>query len=197
MRARVVLAAEARRLNREAGAPPIPSLYFLTDPVRTPDPMGAIARLPRGAAVIYRHFGAPERVRVAKQLARVCRRRGLVLLIAADPDLARRVRAAGVHWPETRAPERRTSAGLVTMAAHSLEALRRAAAFGADAALLSPIFPTKSNSDHPTLGPFRASQWARAAGLPVIALGGVTPRRARTLAGRGFAGIAAIEALLD
>ena len=33
------LARLARRLNRDAGAPPIPALYFFTDPERTPDPV--------------------------------------------------------------------------------------------------------------------------------------------------------------
>lgn len=196
MRTHALLNAEARRLNRAAGAPPIPALYFFTDPVRTPDPAGIARRLPRGAAVVYRHFGAPDRVKTARLLAGVCRSRGLKLLIAADPALAARVGADGVHWPERRLPaQREASAGLVTVAAHSAAGLGRAAAFGADAAILAPIFPTLSRSGNTPLGLFRASQWARGAGLPVIALGGVTPERARLLAGRSFAGLAAIEGL--
>ena len=71
------LAAQARRLNLDAGAPAIPSLYFFTDPVRTPDPLASAARLPRGSAIVYRHFGAPDRARTARKLARLCRARGL------------------------------------------------------------------------------------------------------------------------
>jgi thiamine-phosphate pyrophosphorylase len=188
----------ARRLNRAAGSPAIPALYFVTDPARTPDPASIAAGLPRGAAVIYRHFGAADRAHVARDLAGVCRRRGLKLLIAADPELAARVHADGVHWPERLLPQQgHAGAGLVTVAAHSPAALARAAAFGADAALLAPVFPTRSGSGRAPLGLFRASQWARAAALPVIALGGVTAARARLLAGRGFAGFAAVDALIE
>jgi thiamine-phosphate pyrophosphorylase len=194
MRAVQVLAREARALNRAAGAPAIPSLYFLTDGARTPDPVAAAQALPRGTAVIYRHFGAAGRKNIAAALARICKRRGLVLLIAADPKLARRVTADGVHWPETRA-RRRAGFRLETMAAHSPAALRRAHALGMDAALLSPALPTRSASGRPTLGAAKAGRWARAARLPVIVLGGVRAESVRALRGRGFAGLAGVEAL--
>ena len=189
------LAALARRLNRDAGAPPVPSLYYFTDPERTPDPAAAAERLPRETAVVYRHFGAAERARVARRLRDICRERGLLLLIAADPELARRAGADGVHWPEARLPTHRVEPpGLVTAAAHSASAAARAAAFGADACILAPVLPTRSTSGRRPLGLFRASQIARASPIPVIALGGINTRTARRLAGRGFAGVAAIDA---
>jgi thiamine-phosphate pyrophosphorylase len=184
------------RLNRAAGAPAIPALYFFTDPARTPDPIAVAQRLPRGTAVVYRHFGAPERARVARRLAGVARARGLVLLIAADPDLAQRVGADGVHWPQRLAPRER-GAGLVTVAAHDAQAAAAAAGLGADACVLGPVFPTRSASANPPLGLFRASQIARATGVPVIALGGINARTAARLTGRGFAGFAAVEAFLE
>lgn len=195
MSSRHVLAGLARRLNREAGAPPLPALFFLTDPERTPDPLAAVRRLPRGAAVIYRHFGAPSRTRVARRLAALCRSRGLFLLISADPELAQSAGAHGVHWPEARLPERRETPGIVTVSAHSATALARARAFGADACVIGPVFPTRSTSGRPPLGVFRASQLARAAGVPAIALGGINKKTAHRLAGRGFAGLAAVDAL--
>ncbi|HRP10853.1 MAG TPA: thiamine phosphate synthase [Terricaulis sp.] len=197
MGAGALLAAEARRLNRAAGAPALPALFFFTDPKRTPDPLAIARALPRGAGLVYRHFGAPERGRMARALARACRQRGLILLIAADPELAARVGAAGVHWPERLLPAQREAAhgALVTAAAHNAAALARARAYGADAAVLSPVFPTESASGHAPLGLFRASQLARAAGLPVLALGGINAGNARLLAGRGFAGLVSVGAL--
>jgi thiamine-phosphate pyrophosphorylase len=190
------LAALADRLNREAGAPPVPALYFLTDPSRTPDPAAIAKTLPAGAAVIYRHFGAPDRRRVASRLAAVCRARGLKLLIAADPALAAQF-DAGVHWPERLLPAHRDTDALVTASAHGAAGIARAAEYGADACLLAPVFASRSASGNRPLGPFRASQLARAAPLPVIALGGISLERARSLAGRGFAGLAAVDAFLE
>ncbi|HYD72778.1 MAG TPA: thiamine phosphate synthase [Candidatus Binatia bacterium] len=191
-----LLAGLARRLNREAGAPTLPSLYFFTDPARTYDPVRVAKRLPRGTAVVYRHFGASERTRIARRLAHVCRARGLVLLMAGDPELAARVGADGVHWPEQRLPTQRDARPwLVTVAAHSAPAVSRAEAFGADACFLAPVLPTRSSSGRRPLGLFRSSQIARAARLPTIALGGINARTARLLTGRGFAGVAAVDAL--
>lgn len=192
-----MLASLARRLNREAGRPPPPPLFFLIDRQRTPDPLAIVARLPRGAGVIYRHFGAADRIAMAKALARLCRRRRLILLIGADPALARLAGADGVHLPErqiglTRALPARW---LTTVAVHSRQAIARATAAGADAALISPVFPSNSPSAGRTLGIYRAARLARQAGLPVYALGGVNARTGKRLIGRGFAGLAAVEAL--
>ena len=184
------------RLNRAAGSPAIPALYFFTDPVRTPDPVAVARRAPRGTAIVYRHFGAPLRERTAWRLARLARVRALVLLIAADPELARRVGADGVHWPQRLAPHVR-GGGLITVAAHDAQAVARAEALGADACVLGPVFATRSASANPPLGLFRASQIARAARVPVIALGGITAATAARLAGRGFAGVAAVGAFLE
>ena len=192
------LAALARRLNREAGAPCIPALYFFTDPERTPDPVAIARTLPAQTAVVYRHFGASDRARVAQRLATICRSRRLTLLIGADPDLARRVGAAGVHWPERKLPDVRTGEfALMTASAHSRDAVRRAAFAGADACMLGPVFETQSVSANAPLGLFRASQIAHGFAIPVIALGGVNARNAARLSGRGFAGVAAIDAFLD
>ncbi|MGQ0531909.1 MAG: thiamine phosphate synthase, partial [Caulobacteraceae bacterium] len=131
-------------------------------------------------------------------LAAVCRSRGLVLLIGADAELARRCGADGVHWPERLLPaERGGEFRIVTTAAHGVAGLRSAAAARLDACMLSPVFPTKSASAQGPLGLFHASQLARGCAIPVIALGGVNDTTAPRLAGRGFAGLAAVEALLE
>ncbi|MFZ3007547.1 MAG: thiamine phosphate synthase, partial [Phenylobacterium sp.] len=79
---------------------PLPHLLYFTDPVRTPDPEAVAARLPKGAAIVYRTFGAPDADIVALRLKAIARRRGLKLLIGADESLAARVGADGVHLPE-------------------------------------------------------------------------------------------------
>lgn len=195
MRPAHVLAATAARLNRDAGAPAIPALYFFTDPQRTPDPAAIARRLPRGTALVYRHFGAAERTRVARELSAICRSRGLSLLIGADAELARRCGAEGVHWPERLIPAERCDFRLVTGAAHGADAVMKASAAQLDACVLSPVFETQSASAHPALGLFRASHIARASAIPVIALGGIDAHNARRLVGRGFAGLAAVSAL--
>jgi thiamine-phosphate pyrophosphorylase len=82
----------------------------------------------------------------------------------------------------------------VTTAAHSLRAARRARAAGADAAVVSAVFPSRSPSAGAPMGPLRLAALARAAGLPVYALGGVNEATARRLKDLPLAGLAAVDA---
>jgi thiamine-phosphate pyrophosphorylase len=184
----------ARRLNARRRGTALPPVLLLTDERRLPDPLPVARGLPRGAGVVLRHYGVPARAALALRLSRLP---GLVLLVAGDMALARQVGARGLHLPEGggRPPRLRPRGFLVTVAAHSLTALRRAKALGADAAVLSPVFPTASHPGAPTLGPLRFAMLARAAGLPVYALGGITAGNAPRLLASGAIGFAAIDGL--
>lgn len=176
----------------------LPRLLVFTDPQRTPDPEAVARALPRGAALVYRSFGAPEAAAVAARLVATAHARGALVLIGADAELAARVGADGVHLPERlTSPARAARAGnrgwIVTTAAHSLAAARRAKAAGADAAVVSAVFPSRSPSAGRPLGVLRLAAIARGAGLPVFALGGVNDRTAARLKDTGVAGLAAVE----
>lgn len=151
---------------------------------------------------MFRAFGAPEAEAEAegRRLKAIARRRGLKLLVGADAALAAKLGADGVHLPERwAAKSRRIKAAhpgwIVTCAAHSPAAVRRAGAFGADAAVLSTAFPSRSPSAGPPIGPVRMALIARSAGLPVYALGGVNMKTARRLKDAGLVGLAAVEGL--
>jgi thiamine-phosphate pyrophosphorylase len=187
-----------RDLPSLPGPPSLPGLWMMTDPARAPDPLAAAGRLPRGAGVILRHYGAPERRALARRLAHLCRQRGLVLLIAGDWRLALAVGAQGVHLPEGltgMGGVRRRPGWIVTSAAHSRGALVAATRAGVDAVLLSPAFTTASHPGARALGTVRFCALSRATGVPVYALGGITAATARRLAGARLIGFAAIGAL--
>jgi thiamine-phosphate pyrophosphorylase len=187
------LAAIGTGLNRKAPSG-LPALLFLTDPSRTPDPVAVAARLPRGSGVVFRHFGALDRADTARRLQAVCRRRGLVLLIGADAAMARAIGADGVHLAERQTQRRCRFKGLVTAAAHSRRGAMRAMAAGAEAVLMSPVFPSRSPSAGRAWGALKARRSAGVCPLPCYALGGVTARTARRLKSSAFIGLAAVEA---
>lgn len=165
---------------------------MFTDPDRTPDPVALARSLPRGTGLVYRAFGAADRLATARALAGIARRRGLILLVGADPDLAARSGASGLHLPErlaSRAPRLRRPGWIVTAAAHSARAARRS---GVDAFVLSPVFPSASRSAGAPLGPLRFAGRARTAAAPVYALGGVTDASAGRLRMTGAAGLAGV-----
>lgn len=186
-------------LQRRRPAPPLPALIMMTDRRRQGDPQAAIARLPPGAAVILRDYDAPDRPALARRLARLCRARRLVFLVAGDWRLALAVAAQGLHLPEGLARhgrrhwrQARRRRFLVTQAAHSAAALALARRLGADAAILSPVFATRSHPDARPLGVVRFARLVRTAGCPVYALGGIDPVAGRRLGGSGLAGVVAI-----
>jgi thiamine-phosphate pyrophosphorylase len=193
-RARGRLAREAFRL----GAGNLPPLVLMTDDERLPDPCAAAGRLPRGSLIVLRAQEKRRRGEMAGALARIARARGLYLLIAEDPALARF--ADGVHFPEAHMGavaywRARRPGWFLTTSAHSLEAVQRAASFGADAVFLSPVFPTASHIRRAALTPIRFRLMAREARVPVYALGGIDADNVRRLAGANLAGVAAIGAL--
>lgn len=180
----------------------LPRLWFLTDQTRVPDPGRVVATLPAGSGVILRDYGYAKRDLVATELALAARHHGLVFLVAGDMGLAEDVGADGVHVPERdhehlailRAAHPRW---LLTAAAHSTAAVRRAATAGADAVFVSPVFPTRSHPGEPALGIAAFTAIAGQASLPVIALGGLDAGTVQKLSGAPIAGIAAIGALGD
>jgi thiamine-phosphate pyrophosphorylase len=197
------LAELSGRLNSAPGGSGdyLPSAFLMSDPVRTPDLLSAAASLPPGAGVVLRHYEVPERAALAERLARVCRCRGVALLIGNDWRLAVSVGADGVHLAEAvlkrgvALPPALRRRWLVTAAAHSTAALFRAARFGADAAFLSPVFATASHPGAAGLGACRFAVMAHAAPLPVFALGGINRMSVRRLVGSGAKGVAAIAGL--
>jgi thiamine-phosphate pyrophosphorylase len=188
--------------GREARARGLPPLWFMTDRERVPDPLAVAAALPKGAGVVLRDYDAPERTALAQSLADICRRRGLLLLVAGDERLAAAIGADGVHLPQWQARrardmKRRHPCWLVSAAVHDAVSLRRAALAGADAAFLSPVFPTGSHPGAPHLGAVRFTALVHSTDMPVYALGGVDSRSIERLRGTGMAGAGAIGALLE
>lgn len=157
----------------------------------------ALDRLPRSAAVIFRHYrtGPVARRALFERVRAVARRRGLVLILAGSASTAAGWRADGVHGREGL---RRASRPLLrTVPAHDPQALVAARRGDADLVLVSPVFATRSHPGMLPLGPVRFGLLVhRHAGeVPVIALGGVDSRRFARLRALRAKGWAAIDAL--
>jgi thiamine-phosphate pyrophosphorylase len=178
----------------------LPNLLFFTDPARVASPEAVAERLPAGAGIVFRAFGADDAVEQGRRLRAIADARGLLLLVGAHPGLAEGVRADGLHMPERLAgeiPRLRAEHGryLITVAAHDLAAVRAAERAGADAVVVSPVFPSNSPSAGRPLSVEGLKEMVGATSLPVYALGGVRAGTVGQLADSGVVGIAAVEAL--
>jgi thiamine-phosphate pyrophosphorylase len=146
---------------------------------------GALDRLPRGSGVVFRHYGLPlaERRALFAKVRKVARRRGLVLVRAGSEPMRGE---SGVHGGRGR--------GIRTAPAHGRREAVAALRAGAHMLFVSPVFPTRSHPGAPALGRARFGLLIRGLDVPVIALGGMDARRARTLRPFGIHGWAAIDA---
>ena len=170
----------------------LPSLWLISDARNDAALETALARLPRGSGLVFRHYHLPEAGRRARfgVLARLARRHGPHVVLAGSEAQARRWGADGAYGAPRVLGRRK--GGLRLAAAHSLTELRRAG--GVDAVLLSPVFPTRSHPGAKGLGAVRFRLLAARSPVPVAALGGMDGARARRLKWPAWA---AIDAFCD
>ncbi len=150
------LASTARRLNARNG-PEWPALVLVTDDKRLPDPTDAIKSLPQKSAVLFRHYDDPDRADHLAKWAGLARDHGHAVWVAKDVDLARRLNADMLHMPENLMDEITAIQNShrhmkISAAAHSADAVMKAAKLSVDAVLISPIFSTRSHPDAEPLG---------------------------------------------
>ena len=175
---------------RQTPGAALPQLWLISDARNDAGLEDALRALPRGSGFIYRHYHLPPPARRARfdALARLARRYGHMVVLAAEPRLARRWRADASYGPAMQA----AFPHLAT--AHSLAELARASRTGAAAILLSPVFPTRSHPGAAALGPVRFRMLAGRVPAPVIALGGMNGHRARAMRWHHWAAIDSLSA---
>lgn len=172
----------------------LPRIWLMTDERLGDALLPAVAALPRGAGIIFRHYAlaVPERRALFEKVRRLARAKGLVLVLAGPPRMARAWRADGFHGRHPGGADHRL---IHTAPAHNAIEMAQAIRQGADLVLLSPVHATRSHAGQKPLGRVRFGLLARQARVPLIALGGMTARRARALTPLGLYGWAGIDGL--
>jgi thiamine-phosphate pyrophosphorylase len=179
----------------------IPELVLVTDRTATRDrDLVAVVETSLAAglpAVQLREKDLPGRplLAVAERLRAVTARTGALLFVNDRVDVAIACGADGVHLGGTSMPvdaARRLlgERALIGVSTHA----PGEAATGADFAFFGPVWETPSKS-----GAQGASQLAvavRAARIPLLAIGGITPARVADVRAAGAAGVAVIRAIL-
>lgn len=161
--------------------PCLPQIWLVSDARNDAALETALMRLPRGSGLIFRHYhlDGPDRRSRYEALARIARRRSHVIVLSGSAAQVRRWQARGAYGSPRQVARGPATLRLAT--AHSLREIAAAHRARADAVLLSPAFPTRSHPGRKSLGPVRFRLLATRALVPVIALGGMTPRSARQL----------------
>lgn len=165
----------------------------MTDPRFGERLLPSIQKLPMGSGVIFRHYDTPNRLALYNVIAKICRRRGLKLIIAGDDKGRMKNMAKDYYYGRPQKSGRRHN-GITLLGVHDVHEIKRAKILGADAYLLSPVFSTNSHKGQKPLGLLRFTQLSRLCDRPVIALGGMNLSRFQSM--KDVHGYAAIDGLI-
>jgi thiamine-phosphate pyrophosphorylase len=141
--------------------------------------------------------------RVVCDLLVRARAAGAQLFVNDRIDVALVAGADGAHLGRRSLPVRAARLVLragtrVGVSVHDPSAARAAAADGADFAFLGTIYDTPSHPQGSTTGPWTiADAAATAPGLPLLAIGGVTPERVSEVLRFGAYGVAVLGGVWD
>jgi len=150
-------------------------------------------KITKESAFLLRSYKAKGRKKIAKRLLKFCRMKKLKLLIASDIKLAEDINAHGVHFPEYMIKKKNIinwvivkniklrKNWIITTAVQSLQAIKNAEFFDIDAALLSPVFSSKSHPNKKNLGINKFSKIVKKTKLPIYALGGINIKNIKSL----------------
>lgn len=186
-----------------------PRIVLITDPryedadlVRKLE--AALTSAPKGSVLVQlrdKQRPASEVLALGERLRPLCKERGAAFIVNDRLDIALALDADGVHLGHASVAieEARKLLGaraLISVAAHSIPDLERAALEGAYLALLSPIFTTPGKGAPLGLDALKRAR-AMLPSFPIYALGGVDTANAASCLRAGASGIAAIRAIFD
>lgn len=184
---------------------PAPWLYYITDrSALDPKPLLLIIEEATRAGVDViqireKDLETRQLIELVGTTLRAAQRTATRIVLNDRLDIALGLGAAGIHLGgRSLAPEvvrRHVPVGfLVGVSCHSVQDTVKAETSGADYVLLGPVFATGSKLSYgPPLGVEAICEAASRVRIPILALGGMTPERAREALEAGAAGIAGIS----
>lgn len=141
-----------------------------------------------------------DRYQEALRLRLLTRDVGAALIVNDELDLAVAVEADGLHLGQEDLPlpvaRRWLGAGrLIGVSTHTIEEARRASAEGADYIAVGPIFATRTKATRTPVGCDAIRRARAVTGIPLVAIGGITPDNIGETIRAGAAGAAVLSAL--
>ena len=193
-------------MNRTTIRLPDPPLLIVTDRHQARRPLAAIlaAALKAGCRwVSLREKDLPqdEQIVLARQLLLMTRAAGARLLMHGEASLAKLAGSDGVHLPAgADRPAARAILGPGKIVGVSIHTVTEAEAIDpacVDYALAGPAFETPSKPGYgPEIGRKGLLEIARAARVPVLAIGGINAGRIAELIAAGAAGVAVMGGVM-
>jgi thiamine-phosphate pyrophosphorylase len=186
----------------------LPRLYAITDRrLSGLSHAEQVLRLSLGGAQLIqlreKQLGARQFFREAEAALIVARQRRVRLIINDRVDIALALGADGVHLGQDDMPPEAARRilgehAVIGFSTHNEEQARLAASLPVDYLAIGPIFPTSSKDNpDPVVGPEGLRRVREAVpGIPLVAIGGITPENALETLASGADSLAVVSALL-
>ncbi|MFO1418525.1 MAG: thiamine phosphate synthase [Methylotetracoccus sp.] len=183
---------------------PDSGLYAITrESGRGWHPVEAVEAAIRGGArlIQYREKNDDDRKSTAIALLAVCRRLGVPLIINDDIELARRIQADGVHLGRDdgsieAARERLGPGAIIGVSCYdSVQRASSAERAGADYVAFGRFFPSRTKPAASLARVASLIEARRVIGIPIAAIGGITPSNGGELLRAGADFLAVIDAV--
>jgi thiamine-phosphate pyrophosphorylase len=185
---------------------PDPPLLLVTDRRQARRPLAEIVAMAlaggcRWISLREKNLPQDEQVPLVRMLLPLVHRHGARLLLHGEAALAKLAGADGVHLPSGSDPAAaRALVGPQMLVGVSIHTVTEAEAIdpeAADYALAGPAFETPSKPGYgPEIGRIGLAEIARAARVPVLAIGGINTARIGEVIAAGCAGVAVMGGVM-
>jgi thiamine-phosphate pyrophosphorylase len=185
---------------------PDPPLLLITDRQQARLPLADVVRAAlaigcRWVSMREKDLSEVDQVALARTLLSIARRHGACLTLHGDATLAKACGADGVHLPAGSDPTAsRAMLGPAKLIGVSLHTVTEAEAIDpnvVDYAIAGPTFETPSKPGYgPEIGRKGLAEIARAAPVPVLAIGGLNATRVAEVLAAGPVGIAVMGGVM-
>ncbi len=158
--------------------------------------------MPKNSAIIFREYdlAVDEREKMAREILVLCRGLGHKMLVGKNLELARKIKADGVHFSDKdgllwqnfqrkNLPQK----FIFSLACHNFLSVVKSQKTKADLIFVSPVFKTKSHPNLEPLGLMKFGKIVAASQIPIFALGGVNEKNFLNLKKLGAVGFGAID----
>ena len=155
------------------------------------------------SAVQYRNkrINDPDRFSLGMEIKRLCSMAGVPFIVNDDPELARELKADGLHLGQddgdpVAARELLGPKKIIGVSTHSMEEALRAESAGADYIGYGAMYPTESKDVQHLPGPDGLAEVRAGIRIPIVAIGGINRTNAARVIDSGADAIAVISTIL-
>ncbi len=181
---------------------------FFSDQKKVKNIEESIKKLPKNSAIIIReyHLNDKERLRFAKKIVKLTKKRGIKTLIGKNIALAKEIGADGVHFSDfdklpinLRTNRKFKKNFIFSYSCHSERSLQKAYKINPDMVFISPIFKTTSHPGTKALGLKNLAKIAfknknhSYLPLKIYALGGINLVKLKSIRKLPISGFGAID----